>query len=594
LSLLNIFWAAFPAIHCNLFSDGYTLKSENRIFVSIRAARCSTLSVSTSLIKSFASLKSLGYKVKILNCSMGLVYADIELINGGDVEMARRHIIGEEEIKRQTVNMLVDNGYQQQFTYWPSYDRVKSELLYNGILQNTRLYFGDFEIQKSASGIVTNIHYVQGGEGLCAIIKVDAANTITEHFVYNDHLGSITTITDASGTVIVNQSFDAWGRTRNPFDWTYSTTTLPASPLWLYRGYTGHEAMPEFALINMNARLYDPVVGKMISPDNLVWSASHSQAYNRYSYARNNPMVYIDPDGNFAQAAFFASAFLGEFTSNLIYGNSNAFGRAIKSASSSTNEIANLFTVPVTENFSVGINPFSLGIAANLRFKSGNSTFGISVGAGFGGGYLGGGYTFDDGTTSFGASAGIGTSGNYSFGGFYKYKGWGGGYTWNHYEQSGNLGAQNTGTASLYFNNNSFNLENDFLRGGGHDRWRTQSATLQFGQIGIGAHINNNSPPGAKDDGLGRKSYLGFLNKHAKSTHCVGETYESPLYFSYAANGYNSRIGINHPIFQELTQNLLIHRILVPTAMFVDYNYFKQDVYFGGIFGYQYLGQWGK
>ena len=41
---------------------------------------------------------------------MGLVYADIELINAGDIEMARRHIIGEEEIKRMRVKMLVDSG----------------------------------------------------------------------------------------------------------------------------------------------------------------------------------------------------------------------------------------------------------------------------------------------------------------------------------------------------------------------------------------------------------------------------------------------------------------------------------------------------
>jgi clan AA aspartic protease len=41
---------------------------------------------------------------------MGLVYADIILINGGDIEMAKRHIIGEEEIKRMTVKMMVDSG----------------------------------------------------------------------------------------------------------------------------------------------------------------------------------------------------------------------------------------------------------------------------------------------------------------------------------------------------------------------------------------------------------------------------------------------------------------------------------------------------
>ena len=41
---------------------------------------------------------------------MGLIYADIELINGGDIEMARRYIIGEEEIKRMSLRVLVDTG----------------------------------------------------------------------------------------------------------------------------------------------------------------------------------------------------------------------------------------------------------------------------------------------------------------------------------------------------------------------------------------------------------------------------------------------------------------------------------------------------
>ncbi|MFM2387769.1 MAG: hypothetical protein RL660_2526 [Bacteroidota bacterium] len=41
---------------------------------------------------------------------MALVYADIELVNGGDLVMARRHVIGEEEIKRINISMLVDSG----------------------------------------------------------------------------------------------------------------------------------------------------------------------------------------------------------------------------------------------------------------------------------------------------------------------------------------------------------------------------------------------------------------------------------------------------------------------------------------------------
>lgn len=41
---------------------------------------------------------------------MGLVYAEIEIINGEDLALARRNIIGEEEIKRMRVNALVDTG----------------------------------------------------------------------------------------------------------------------------------------------------------------------------------------------------------------------------------------------------------------------------------------------------------------------------------------------------------------------------------------------------------------------------------------------------------------------------------------------------
>ena len=41
---------------------------------------------------------------------MGLVYADIEIINGYDLENARKNLIGEDEIKRMHISALVDTG----------------------------------------------------------------------------------------------------------------------------------------------------------------------------------------------------------------------------------------------------------------------------------------------------------------------------------------------------------------------------------------------------------------------------------------------------------------------------------------------------
>ncbi len=65
-----------------------------------------------------------------------------------------------------------------------------------------------------------------------------------------------------------------------------------------HRGYTAHEMLPEFGLINMNGRLYDPVLGRMLSPDNYVQMPDNTQNFNRYSYVLNNPLKYTDPSGN--------------------------------------------------------------------------------------------------------------------------------------------------------------------------------------------------------------------------------------------------------------------------------------------------------
>ena len=74
--------------------------------------------------------------------------------------------------------------------------------------------------------------------------------------------------------------------------YTYYTTTTSFD-----RGYTLHEHYDEFGLINMNGRLYDPLVGRMLSPDIVIQDEQNSQAYNRYSYCFNNPLRFTDPSG---------------------------------------------------------------------------------------------------------------------------------------------------------------------------------------------------------------------------------------------------------------------------------------------------------
>ena len=78
-------------------------------------------------------------------------------------------------------------------------------------------------------------------------------------------------------------------------DWSY--TVAAQTDILPDRGFTGHEYLPWFKLYNMNGRLYDPVVGRFLEPDPVIQDASSTQNLNRYSYALNNPLKYVDPSG---------------------------------------------------------------------------------------------------------------------------------------------------------------------------------------------------------------------------------------------------------------------------------------------------------
>ncbi len=192
------------------------------------------------------------------------------------------------------VSGISENGYALNYAYGQDYQRIKYTMKQSGTLIETRYYLGSFERQVK-SGVTRDIHYIKAGNGLSVII-VKQGSTITPYFVYTDHLGSLLTLTDISGNIVAEQNFDAWGRNRNPGNWTYAS--VPTVPDWLYRGYTGHEQLPQFVLINMNGRIYDPVIGRMIGPDIYITYPWSSQGYNRYGYGLNNPLIYFDPTGN--------------------------------------------------------------------------------------------------------------------------------------------------------------------------------------------------------------------------------------------------------------------------------------------------------
>ncbi len=159
----------------------------------------------------------------------------------------------------------------------------------------TRYYLGDYEEEYDDLGYIRQIHYLSGA---IMIITISPWSDYEEHLYYSntDYQGSLIALTDESGNVVERYAYNPWGARRNPDNWTWSDSRTS----WIVnRGYTGHEHLDAFGIINMNGRVYDPMTAVFFSPDPFVYDANNWLSYNRYSYVLNNPFRYTDPNGEF-------------------------------------------------------------------------------------------------------------------------------------------------------------------------------------------------------------------------------------------------------------------------------------------------------
>jgi RHS repeat-associated protein len=174
--------------------------------------------------------------------------------------------------------------------------------------------------RRTSTATVEHVHFlyaggVHGGNAFALRVltedRVNPSNPTTDVVRYQhfDHLGSITASTDDNGRVVRSSAgadstvlgYDSWGARRSP-DGRSATSYLALQPG--HREFTGHETIPRVGLVNMNGRVYDPDLGRFLSPDPNVQFVADLQSYNRYTYAANNPLRYTDPTGYFISPAF--------------------------------------------------------------------------------------------------------------------------------------------------------------------------------------------------------------------------------------------------------------------------------------------------
>ena len=176
-----------------------------------------------------------------------------------------------------------ETSHHLDVTYGPDLQRWKSVLTRRENAVRETVFGGAYE-KVVESGVTREFYYLDGN-----VIVVRQDGVFTPYLAMTDNLGSYLAVVDSLGNKVFDAHYDAWGRQHD----------VTVNSIGLHRGYCGHEMLNEFKLINMNARLYSPYVGRFLAPDNYVQAPENTQSFNRYSYCLNNPLKYVDPDGNF-------------------------------------------------------------------------------------------------------------------------------------------------------------------------------------------------------------------------------------------------------------------------------------------------------
>lgn len=150
--------------------------------------------------------------------------------------------------------------------------------------------------QKVENGKISSTNYIFVFGKAVAILSQDANDIEDVKYIHHDHLGSIQAYSDELGKLYQELSYDAWGVRRNPDTWVVFDV-VASSNAYNDHGFGGHEHIDLFELVNMDGRMYDPVVGRFISADPFIQSPDFTQSLNRYAYCINNPLSLIDPSG---------------------------------------------------------------------------------------------------------------------------------------------------------------------------------------------------------------------------------------------------------------------------------------------------------
>lgn len=142
----------------------------------------------------------------------------------------------------------------------------------------TTYYIGNFVRVANEENNSDTIYYYHSGQ----LIATKSGDS--KYFYHPDHLGSTNVITDESGDLVEKTTYMPFGE-----------VIEGGSSRYLF---TGQEKDQETSLMYYGARYYSPFLRRFTQPDTIIQNVYDPQSLNRYSYVRNNPLKYTDPEGH--------------------------------------------------------------------------------------------------------------------------------------------------------------------------------------------------------------------------------------------------------------------------------------------------------
>ncbi len=225
--------------------------------------------------------------------------------------------------RNQMISMKV-GATTTTYVYDHTGDRVKYTNKLSTIVYPNKLYNIEIPVGTSTMATTTESHIFLGDTMIATVEKV---GTTTEaiHYIHTDHLSGANISTDKDGLVTEITDFYPYGDQR--LNKSYNGNFKEQ------RKFTGHEYDEDTGLNYMGARYQNGNIGRFMSEDPafLKFDPNTSegkmmlmdpQHQNSYSYARNNPLVYTDPDGEFAQ--IIAGVAIGAAVGGVIGGTVSA------------------------------------------------------------------------------------------------------------------------------------------------------------------------------------------------------------------------------------------------------------------------------